>query len=61
MEWDMLLGLTGLYIVLLVTLIHQWIMNKRIIDLASTTQQTLEQRRDIITKTLEERMMAAEK
>ncbi|GBE18796.1 hypothetical protein BMS3Abin16_01402 [archaeon BMS3Abin16] len=61
MEWDMLLGLTGLYIVLLVTLIHQWIMNKRIIDLASATQQTLEQRRDIITKTLEERMMAAEK
>ena len=61
MEWDMLLGLTGLYIVLLVTLIHQWIMNKRIIDLASATQQTLEQRRDIITKTLEERMMAAGK
>lgn len=58
MDWETLLGLTGLYILILATLAHQWIMNKRIIDLASSIQQTLESRRDIITKKMQERLEA---
>lgn len=56
MDWETFLGLAGLYIVNIVTLSHQWIMNKRILDLTAEIRQTLESRRELIFKTMQERM-----
>lgn len=55
MDWETLLGLAGLYIILLIILAHQWIMVKKIIELTSTTKDLLVSRRELITKRMQER------
>lgn len=55
MDWETLLALTGLYIILLVILAHQWIMVKRIVKLSSATKELLVSRRELIAKRAQER------
>ena len=55
MDWETLLAITGLYILALFILFHQWIMIKRIIEMTRATKETLESRRQLITKTMKER------
>lgn len=55
MDWETLLALTGLYIILLVILTHQWIMVKRIVKLNSATKELLVSRRELIAKRAQKR------
>ncbi len=55
MDWESLFGLTGLYVLGLLILFHQFIMTKRIIHLTSTIKDILTERRSVIQKRAQEK------